>query len=151
MDRLDAEGSANVVVAINMPAELRPTREPGFDLAAWNAAVAAARSELLSTLTPDEFATTFDYQSVAGIAGRATPDAVVKLVDSGKVVRVDVDATTQATLTQAVPFTHLTSTQAMGMTGFGVTVAVIDTGIDGTHPDLAGAVEGEECFCIVDG
>jgi len=38
--------------------------------------------------------------------------------------------------------------QKMGLTGKGVTVAIIDTGIDSTHPDLQGAVIDEACFAI---
>ena len=36
--------------------------------------------------------------------------------------------------------------QKMGLTGQGVIVAIIDTGIDASHPDLAGAVIDEACF-----
>src|SRR6187549_2574856 len=36
--------------------------------------------------------------------------------------------------------------QKMGLTGQGVTVAIIDTGVDSTHPDLVGAVIDEACF-----
>lgn len=36
--------------------------------------------------------------------------------------------------------------QKMGLSGRGVTVAIIDTGIDATHADLMGAVVDEACF-----
>jgi subtilisin family serine protease len=37
---------------------------------------------------------------------------------------------------------------ALGETGAGITVAVIDTGIDTDHPDIAGDVAFEECFML---
>jgi len=38
--------------------------------------------------------------------------------------------------------------EKMGLTGAGITVAIIDTGVDSTHPDLVGAVIDEACFTI---
>ena len=38
--------------------------------------------------------------------------------------------------------------QSMGFTGKGVTVALIDSGVDSTHPDLVGVVVEEVCFCM---
>ena len=37
---------------------------------------------------------------------------------------------------------------ASGYTGKGVTVALIDSGVDTSHPDLKGAVVTEACFCV---
>lgn len=147
--RLDAEGTSPVTIAFDMPEALRPTGDPNFDLAAWNAAVEAARIQLMSGLDAADFVPSYEYRSVAAIAGVASTDGILKLLDTGKVVRVDVDAIAQATLTQAVPFVHLDATQALGFTGSGVTVAVTDTGIDAQHPDFAGAIDGEECFCTL--
>jgi subtilisin family serine protease len=36
-----------------------------------------------------------------------------------------------------------------GMTGKGMKIAVIDTGVDTDHPDLAGRIVGQQCFCTV--
>ncbi len=75
---LDSDGSANVAVALNMPQILRPTPGVPFDLATWNAAVAAARTAVLSTLDASDFVSTYDYQSVAAITGIASPDGVLE-------------------------------------------------------------------------
>ena len=52
-----------------------------------------------------------------------------------------------AALLEARALVGLDLVAARGFDGTGITVAVIDSGIDRTHPDLAGAVVDEACFC----
>jgi subtilisin family serine protease len=73
--------------------------------------------------------------------------ALLRLVAHPDVSRIWLDAGGQGSLLQALPLVEAYSAQATGLTGAGVTVALIDSGIDRSHPDLAGAVVGEECFC----
>ena len=37
--------------------------------------------------------------------------------------------------------------QALGFNGQGVTVAILDSGVDTDHPDLADDLDGQACFC----
>ena len=50
------------------------------------------------------------------------------------------DGKVRATLDSSVPYAHAPEAWAEGYTGEGVTVAVLDTGYDDTHPDLQGHV-----------
>jgi hypothetical protein len=60
--------------------------------------------------------------------------------------RIWLDAPVQASLDRSVPQVGAPAAWAAGYTGAGTKVAVLDTGIDTSHPDLAGAVVGEQDF-----
>jgi subtilisin family serine protease len=60
--------------------------------------------------------------------------------------RVWLDGPVRMSLDQSVPRIGAPEAWAAGHTGEGTTVAVLDTGIDVTHPDLADAVVGERNF-----
>jgi subtilisin family serine protease len=60
--------------------------------------------------------------------------------------RVWLDGRVRASLDHSVPQIGAPQAWAGGHTGAGTTVAVLDTGIDATHPDLSDAVVGTENF-----
>jgi subtilisin family serine protease/Tol biopolymer transport system component len=62
------------------------------------------------------------------------------------VERVWLDEQLSATLDVSAPMVGAPQAWAQGYDGTGTTVAVLDTGVDTTHPDLAGKVDAEENF-----
>jgi uncharacterized protein (TIGR03382 family) len=64
------------------------------------------------------------------------------LVGRADVLAVDVDLPTHAHDLQSIPLIRANVTQAAGANGAGVAVAVLDTGVNPTHVDLADAVLG---------
>jgi subtilisin family serine protease len=87
------------------------------------------------------------YRHVPALAGSVDARALAALVADPHVLRVSLERVVTAQLSEAVPLVRLDLLRAGGFTGDGESVAIVDTGVDSGHPDLAGSVIDEQCFC----
>ncbi len=60
---------------------------------------------------------------------------------------VEVDDGGEGGMLESLPLVGMDLVRAQGLDGAGMTVAVLDTGIDTDHPDFAGRIVAQQCFC----
>jgi len=91
-----------------------------------------------------------EYKKVFnGIALDISVTELKEIKKLGQVKEIYPNYEVNATLMDSAPLINADDVWALGYTGEGVTIAILDTGIDYTHPDLGGCF-GSECR-VVDG
>lgn len=117
----------------------------------WQAAersFAAAREESLTRLVTESGGRMERYwRNLSAFAAEVTPEGLRRLESDPAVERVDRDEGGSGGLRESLPLIGVSAAADRGYTGRGVVVAVLDSGIDASHPDLQGKVIEEQCFC----
>lgn len=116
------------------------------------AEIASARTMALRSLPRGSYrlVSAFDRIAAATIEMNAAAYAVLR--SSPWVDSVSLDQTLRTTMDEANALTGANVVHATGVTGAGVTVAIIDTGVDSNagvvHPSLADDLLGQACFRV---
>jgi subtilisin family serine protease len=126
---------------------LREPTAPVTDLTLRNAEVAAVQGNVLETLDPAEFTLTHRWQSLNAFAGEASVAALRALAADPDVLQVDVDPPAYIQTAETAALIRVDQVRGMGITGKGVVVAVLDSGVDTRHPDLRDSLVDQQCFC----
>jgi large repetitive protein len=91
------------------------------------------------------------YDQLPFIALTVNGTGVESLRQSDNIIDIEEDTLNTTSLAQSVPFIGGTNAWASGFTGAGQTVAILDTGVDKTHPMLTGKVVSEACYSTTSG
>ena len=147
-EALEGSGSVNIMIALQRPAAARAR---GLDLAALKRQIGEMQNDVLQSL-PAGYQAKHTYSAVPALAGRvSSPAALAALARHPHVVRIDLDVGGTGSLVDSVPYINADLRHAMGNGGAGVVVAVLDSGLDTDHPNLADNLVAEACFADDDG
>ncbi|MBK5255464.1 MAG: S8 family serine peptidase [Vicinamibacteria bacterium] len=141
LSAMDESPSVRVVVLFNGD-DLSLT-----DLGARSQAIASRRDAVLDQIDPREFRVVDSFRNISAVGGFVTHEGLKKLVRDYRVQRIDLDIPGHMALAESTALVHARELQSTGVTGQGVVVAVLDTGIDSDHPDLQDDIVGQQCFC----
>lgn len=137
-------GSADVVIMLFDAATAAVSLT---DVTALEAQVANLQQSVLAALAPTDFLERARFRTVPALAGRImSSSALAALLAHPSVIRIDLDVGGSGSLAASVPLIGADLFADAGVTGEGVVVAVLDSGSDSGHPDLADDLVHEECF-----
>lgn len=95
----------------------------------------------------ERFELSHRYKTIPWIAGTLQREGLGMLRQYAAVTRVQLDGTGTGGLAQALPAVGVDKVHSVrGLTGQGITVAVLDSGATTTHPALKDAIVAQHCF-----
>jgi subtilisin family serine protease len=87
------------------------------------------------------------FAQIPAFAATVDAHGLAALVESDAPLRIAADVGGRGGLALSLPLAGITATQALGLSGAGRKVAIIDSGIRRDHQSFAGRIVGEACFC----
>ena len=148
--RASAGRTVRVIVGVDAPFVPEAKLADADAVATQQATIADAQSALLGRLDAGHAVVTARYRYIPYVALRVDSAGLAALHADKGVTSITEDDLSAAALAESVPLVGGTTAWAQGYTGAGWTVAVLDTGVDRTHPFLAGKVVAEACYSTTD-
>lgn len=149
IETLRSGANARVVIALVSPDS---ATRPSPNLNEIIDEISVLQDVVLSSLSLSDFSLSHKYQAIPALAGAInTESGLYKLAANPLVAKIDLDVGGSGSLGVSVPLIEADTWHNVGNIGNGVVVAVLDSGLDTDHSDLADGLIHQECFLDADG
>jgi hypothetical protein len=109
--------------------------------------ISSRRADMFKDIATEDYQLIHSYKSVPSMVIRASGKTIRQLANSPLVQNIGLDKSGgSAHLNDAIPQTNIDLIKAIPLSGLGVEVAIIDSGLDKNHPDFSGRVASQVCF-----
>jgi hypothetical protein len=148
IERAKTQGPVRVIVGLDMPFDTAATANADT-LDAQNAMILSMGNELLSQLQGFDIVQHRRFEFLPYLALTVDSGALQAIADSPYVVSIEEDVADRPHMLSSNNIVGSPLAWAEGMRGSGYTVAVLDTGVDKSHPwftSVGGEVVSEACY-----
>jgi subtilisin family serine protease len=135
-------GKARVMIVFDLPASASRV-----DSAELRTQIRASAEEIVNSLPAKSYFVHHRYDNIAALALDIDAHALHALQNLENVKRIDLDEGGIGAMNTAAPLARVSNVRDRGYNGTGVKVAVIDSGIRLDHPDFAGRIIAQQCYC----
>jgi subtilisin len=139
-------GKTRVIVGVDVSFTPEPALTTAIAVLNQRASISRAQSAVLARTLRVNPSSIRRFSYVPFLAMEVDEGDLQALAASPEVKDIEIDARARPTLVESTQLVGATRAWAAGYTGNGWTVAVLDTGIDKTHPFLNGKVVSEACY-----
>ena len=140
-----SEGRVRLIINLDQPfTPMGHLNESDAQLQRYN--ISWAQSDVLTSLSGFNISDVTSFMHTPQMALTADRAALDALIMNLSILSIEEDVPVPYTLDLSVPRIGAPTVWNQGYIGAGVNVAVLDTGVDKTHPFLIGAVVSEACY-----
>ena len=142
-----AEREGSVLVTVGLRSDFVPEgRLSRSGITDQRDRIKSAQAGLRNDLQGTGYQTMREYDTIPYISLELPPRAVQAIQQSPRVSSIEEERPIPAALAQSAPKVQAPTMWSSGYTGTGNTVAVLDSGVQSSHPFLANKVVEEACF-----
>jgi subtilisin family serine protease len=109
--------------------------------------ISSRRANTLKEIAAEDYQLIHNYKAVPAMVIRTSGKVIRQLAKSPFVKKIGLDNSGgSGHLNDAIPQTNIDLVKALPLSGAGVEIAIIDSGLDQGHPDFANRVASQVCF-----